>query len=37
MNIKELAEQAGFNQFTYWDYENQVKRFAELIRQDERE
>ena len=46
MNIKEIAEQAGFNDFPddkngvwitdgYWD--EQLERFAELVRQDERE
>jgi hypothetical protein len=38
MNIKELAEQAGFeysSQWTYWTaYENELERFAELVRQD---
>jgi len=44
--IKELAEQAGFNDFPddkngvwitdgYW--EEELERFAELVRQDERE
>jgi hypothetical protein len=39
--IKELAEQAGFeysSQWTYWTaYEKDLERFAELVRQDERE
>ena len=40
MNIKELAEQAGF---WFFDYDvarcelSELERFAELIRQDERE
>jgi len=39
--IKELAEQAEFeysSQWTYWTaYEQNLERFAELVRQDERE
>ena len=39
--LKELAEQAGFeysSQWTYWTaYEQDLKHFAELVRQDERE
>jgi len=46
MNIKEIAKQAGFNDFPddkngvwitdgYWD--EQLEHFAELVRQDERE
>lgn len=41
MNIKELAEQAGFeysSQWEYWTaYENDLKRFAELVAAAERE
>jgi hypothetical protein len=37
MNIKELAEQAGFTQYDFWDQQKQFERFAELVRQDERE
>ena len=41
MNVKELAEQAGIeysNQWAYWTaYEQDLERFAELVRQDERE
>jgi len=41
MNIKELAEQAGFTQFGgligWWSLDSGLERFAELIRQDERE
>jgi len=41
MNVKKLAEQAGFeysSQWTYWTaYEQDLKHFAELVRQDERE
>ena len=39
--IKELAEQAGIeysSQWTYWTaYDLELQRFAELIRDDERE
>ena len=39
--IKELAEQAGFeysSQWTYWTaYEQDLERFSELVRKDERE
>ena len=39
--IKELAEQAGIeysSQWTYWTaYGQDLERFAELVRQDERE
>ena len=34
-HIKELAEQAGLS--TFWLYVEQLDRFAELIRADERE
>ncbi len=41
MNVKKLAEQAGFeysSQWTYWTaYEQDLKHFAELVRQDERD
>jgi hypothetical protein len=40
MNIKELAEQAGFDSKsqTVWAFDNfDLERFAELIRKDERE
>ena len=37
MNIKELAELAGFTQYDFWDQQKQFERFAELVRQDERE
>ena len=41
MNIKELAEQAGFtwsDPYDFWAaYEYEIERFAELVRQDERE
>ena len=38
--IKELAEQAGFNQMGIWKIigiHEYLERFAELVRQDERE
>ena len=35
--IKELAEQAGFTRYDFWDQQKQFERFAELVRQDERE
>ena len=34
--IKELAEQAGFTQYDFWDQQKQFERFAELVRDDER-
>jgi RNase P subunit RPR2 len=34
--IKELAEQAGFDKH-HDEYDNRIERFAELVRQDERE
>ena len=34
--LKQLAEQAGLQPY-YKDQERQIERFAELIRQDERE
>ena len=36
-DIIELAEQAGFTQYDFWDQQKQFERFAELVRQDERE
>ena len=37
MNIKELAEQAGFVVGMSVNADRQIERFAELVRQDERE
>lgn len=37
MNIKELAEQAGLSEWRYEYVEKEFERFAELVRQDERE
>ena len=37
MNIKELAEQAGFRGFEVNTFNKELERFAELIRADERE
>jgi hypothetical protein len=34
--IKELAEQAGFDKH-HAEYDTRIERFAELVRQDERE
>ena len=31
MNIKELAEKAGFSLVTIRDYENELQQFADLI------
>lgn len=36
MNIKELAEQAGFDKH-HAEHDTRIKHFEELIRQDERE
>jgi hypothetical protein len=36
MNVKELAEQAGFDKH-HVEYDTRIERFAELVRQDERE